>query len=99
MRTCLLLFLICSFSFEKVDLLIAKKKFSQKRKAKYGIPLKKQPITIGGSNFQTKINPHKIVNIGANTSPLIIGSFNIQSFGTRKMNRPDVVDVLVQVKN
>lgn len=34
-----------------------------------------------------------------NGSPLKIGGFNIQSFGTRKMSKPDIVNILVQVTN
>ena len=50
-------------------------------------------------NFRNIVNFQKYVSIGSNTSPLRIGSFNIQSFGTRKMSKPKVVEVLVKVKN
>ena len=35
----------------------------------------------------------------ANAEQLLIGAFNIQVFGQSKMDKPDVVDVLVQVSH
>ena len=34
----------------------------------------------------------------AHAEPLLIGAFNIQVFGQSKMDKPDVVDVLIQVR-
>jgi len=33
----------------------------------------------------------------AHAEPLLIGAFNIQVFGQSKMDKPDVVDILVQI--
>jgi len=30
--------------------------------------------------------------------PLLIGAFNVQTFGVSKMDKPDVVDVLIEVQ-